>query len=96
MLGQLKTEARHAMLEASAQGGEIAETVYKLANTVMNLVECLQPIERVLIAQLIDQRDRLNGELNYVKCAAIPNETRIQRIADRLATVNQQLEELGQ
>ena len=54
------------------------------------LTQRLDRIERVLIAQLEDQRARLAGELAYRSGSGRPT----QSIRDRLATVTQHLEDL--
>ena len=47
-LERLEEEARNAMNQASAESGSLAETVYELANTVLNLVQYINESEQAM------------------------------------------------
>ena len=66
-----------------------------LAEAVGNLIVHVNQIERVLVAQLTDRRDRLAAELSFAKGSSRPNWRQIAALAKHLETASQQLEELG-
>ena len=85
------------MREFLEDGGPNEELRFDdLATAVASLIAQTGRIERVLIAQLTDRRDRLAGELSFAKGSARPNRRQIAALAKHLETATQQLKELSE